>query len=608
MADHVTFGIRSAIREPARIMGIDSLEIDTFAELWRRGSKDGIPKDVLYLARRLIGKPRHLGTHPGGVVITPKPIITYTPVQISPLGWPVIAWEKDGTEDAGLVKIDLLGNRSLGVLRDSISLINREKNGKLEWDRFSPLGDAETEKCIAEGDTLGVFYIESPATRQLLRKMGRGSYEHLVIASSIIRPAANKYIHEYVRRLKGGSYQPFPEPVESILKDNLGIMVYQEDVARVAIAAAGFSAVQADTLRKILARKDREKRLKSFRRMFYDGAEKGSLGKVTIDTLWSGILSFDGYSFSKAHSASYAMISFKLAWIKRRYPLIFYTSVINNEGGYYDRQVYINAVRRMGFSILMPDINRSMILYTCTGKTLVSGLRQLKGVSEDCIRKIIEEREKRGLFSDIFDFFKRVNPNFASIRILVRSGTLDSISGIYTRPQVIWLFFIRDRERNFFGMPDIPEAIRDYSPAVKLIDEIRTVGLSISRHPLEIFEESIKNVLKPCMRCTFIDSRTIDSHGGEKIVIAGILATLKEVKTKTKKAMSFISFEDRFGIFETVLFPEVYTKERDKLAGGIAFLLYGVVEKDYGVSQIQVQYVLRLNKADSINNNRLSGR
>lgn len=157
-------------------------------------------------------------------------------------------------------------------------------------------------------------------------------------------------------------------------------------------------------------------------------------------------------------------------------------------------------------------------------------------------------------------------------------------------------------------MPDIPEAIRDYSPAVKLIDEIRTVGLSISRHPLEIFEESIKNVLKPCMRCTFIDSRTIDSHGGEKIVIAGILATLKEVKTKTKKAMSFISFEDRFGIFETVLFPEVYTKERDKLAGGIAFLLYGVVEKDYGVSQIQVQYVLRLNKADSINNNRLSGR
>lgn len=293
------------------------------------------------------------------------------------------------------------------------------------------------------------FYIESPATRQLLRKMGRGSYEHLVIASSIIRPAANKYIHEYVRRLKGGSYQPFPEPVESILKDNLGIMVYQEDVARVAIAAAGFSAVQADTLRKILARKDREKRLKSFRRMFYDGAEKGSLGKVTIDTLWSGILSFDGYSFSKAHSASYAMISFKLAWIKRRYPLIFYTSVINNEGGYYDRQVYINAVRRMGFSILMPDINRSMILYTCTGKTLVSGLRQLKGVSEDCIRKIIEEREKRGLFSDIFDFFKRVNPNFASIRILVRSGTLDSISGIYTRPQVIWLFFIRDRERNF---------------------------------------------------------------------------------------------------------------------------------------------------------------
>lgn len=599
VADHITFGIRSALRESATAFGISDREIDTYYTLWMRGEREKIPGDVQRYALKLLGKPRHIGTHPGGVVITPEPITVYTTVQPSALNRPVIAWEKDGTEEAGLVKIDLLGNRSLGVLRDSIAVINKRYSTSLEWDLFTPQGDPETEKEIARGDTLGVFYIESPATRQLLKKMGTGDYEHLVIASSIIRPAASGCIHDYVKRLKGQKFTPYPEPAGSILSDNLGVMVYQEDVARIAHGVAGFSYGEADSLRKLLSKRNREERLKKVEKKFRSGARKNGFSKDTIDLLWSGILSFEGYSFSKAHSASYALVSFKLAWVKNRYPIVFYTSVINNGGGYYDRQVYIDAVRRMGFSVLPADINRSMIRYTCTENTLVTGLGQLKGISEACLEKIINERERKGVFRDIFEFYDRVDPVFESVRILARSGVLDSIADSYTRPQLLWLFYVRNKESSLFvEKPRIPESVGDYSDAVKLTDEIRTLGIIIRRHPLEIFRERIDRLSKNLGGYPVVDSRDLDRWAGKEVYIPGILVTAKGIKTKNRREMSFISFEDSYGIFETVMFPRSYSRERWKLYSGAAFFIFGRVENDFGALQIQVKELLALNKSN----------
>jgi DNA polymerase III alpha subunit len=257
VADHVTFGPRSAVREPAKAMGYQDEEIAKFVRLFRYGRFEEIPPAVMAAARELRGFPRYIGTHPGGVVIVPGPITRYTHVQRSPLGLPVIAWEKEGTEDAGLVKIDLLGNRSLGVLRDAMALVNPRivseaprwdtsvvpARKPLDWESFCPLEDGETRRMIERGDTLGVFYVESPATRQLLRKMGTGDYPHLVIASSIIRPAANRSIEEYLRRLKGGSWESAHPSIDHVLRETLGIMVYQEDVSRIAIETCRFTQI-----------------------------------------------------------------------------------------------------------------------------------------------------------------------------------------------------------------------------------------------------------------------------------------------------------------------------------------------------------------------------
>ena len=212
VANHVTFGPRSAIRDPAKALGLSEEATAELVRAFRHGRFDDIPSYIREAASRIRGFPRNLGTHCGGVVITPGPITDYTHVQTSPLGYPLLAWEKDATEEAGLVKIDLLGNRSLAVLRDALELVERNHGVRLEWESFDPLADTATADLIASGQTLGVFYVESPATRQLLTKMRKGDYENLVIASSIIRPAANHYIQTFVKRLHGARLPALPSP------------------------------------------------------------------------------------------------------------------------------------------------------------------------------------------------------------------------------------------------------------------------------------------------------------------------------------------------------------------------------------------------------------
>jgi len=598
VADHITFRHRSALRESARAFGLEEEEIGRLIRDYRLGKNDNIPGYLLDAADRLYGMPRHLGTHPGGVVITPGPITGYTHLHTSGTGFPVIAWEKDGAEDAGLVKIDLLGNRSLGVLRDTLKAVNAEREVPLIWEDFNPIGDTRTRQAVEKGDTLGVFYVESPATRLLLKKMGRGDYEHLVAASSIIWPAANRFIGEYVRRLKGGAYRPLHPLVADTLAETYGIMVYQEDVARVAIAGAGFSPREADSLRKVLSRKDRSRRLPFWRERFLSGAEKRGMDRQSALELWEGILSFDGYSFCKAHSASYALVSYRLAWLKVRYPLEFFAEVINNGGGFYGRQVYVNAVRRMGFPVIGPDINKSELRYTVEDGRLRVGLSQLRDISRECLLRLLRRREEGGPFSDIEDFARRVAADFADIRVLIRSGCFDGIAGGKTRPELFWVYYHRERNASFF-LPPPPPALGDYPPAVRLADEAKTLSLIISRHPLDIFSRRIRN-LEHRQALRIIDSRLLPNSAGREVCLAGTLVAEKETRTKDRRAMCFVSFEDSFSIFETVFFPEIYRELCEILEGGTAFIIRGIAENDGGAVQIRVRDLIPLNRRNGL--------
>ena len=594
VADHVTFRERSAMREPAKALGSTEEEIKKFIYFARHDQRDKIPAYLDRIASRILGFPRYIGTHPGGVVITPGPLTNYTHLQKSPLGYPVIAWEKDGAEEAGLVKIDLLGNRSLAVLRDTIELTNHNHQTNLTWENFNPLKSRATRDFIAQARTLGVFYVESPATRQLLKKMQRGDYENLVIASSIIRPAANRYIREFVRRLHGGGDEPLHPLLADTLRETFGIMVYQEDVSRVAISLAGFSPGQADHLRKILSKKNRKLTLSAIRENFFAGGNSRGISVSVLERVWEMILSFDGYSFCKAHSASYALVSYKLAYLKLFYPLEFFVSVINNGGGYYSRQTYINECRRLGFDILIPDINKSSSRYTVENGAIRIGLGQLKDLSTEFMKKILNQREQGGLFKDFYDFLKRTSPSLAEIRILIRSGSLDSISGGLTRPQLFWAFSRLDKGNTLFRHPPIPRSIGDYTEPRKLLDQVRTLGLLVSLHPLSLFRRRIAHAVIQTKAVRFISSREIPRYINRRVTLAGLWVTGKEVVTRNRESMVFVSFEDSYSIFETVFFPASFNRFFPLINGGGLFILSGKVAEDSGSYSVNVDKLIRV--------------
>jgi error-prone DNA polymerase len=640
VANHVTFGPRSALRDPAKAMGIPEEEIGELVRLFKLGRVEELPPYLREAAARLRGMPRNLGTHCGGVVITPGPITNYTHVQTSPLGYPVIAWEKDATEEAGLVKIDLLGNRSLGVLRDTLALVEKNHGVRLDWESFDPLRDPETRDLIAAGKTLGVFYVESPATRQLLTKMERGDYENLVIASSIIRPAANQYIRTFVKRLHGAPYRPLHPLIEGTLAETCGVMVYQEDVSRVAIDLAGFSIEDADRLRKILTKKDRELRLPDFREKFFRSGAARGVEEGALEKAWDMILSFDGYSFCKAHSASYAQVSYRLAYLKRFYPLEFIASVINNGGGFYGRQTYVDECRRMGFPVRAPDVNASRWEYTVEGGAgaageaaarpgggaaarprdgtpcpgdgtavreaaaatpcLRVGLGQLRDLSRPFIESLIAERERGGPFAGFHDLLSRTRPRYSELRTLIRSGALDSISEGCTRPQLFFRYQNAEREEGFGFVAPAPPAVGDYPQGVKIRDEVETLGLMVSRHPLALFRRRIAAMVEKHRLAPFLRSSTeIPRWRGKRVWISGILVTGKEVATKKREPMIFVSFEDEESVFETVLFPDAFRAYYPILDGGWAFLVHGRVEEDLGALAVSVEKLVALSRQDA---------
>ncbi len=556
---HVHFQWRSALRETARAHGIPEGEITRFQERLVRGNGGGVDdtwRGIMETAGRITGLPRHLGVHVGGLVLTPRPISCYVPVERAPKGVPIIAWDKDGAEEAGLVKIDLLGNRSLAVVRDALE--NLEKNGiPIDQRRWDPVSDAETQGLLARGGTMGVFYVESPAMRQLQRKTGRGDFEHLVIHSSIIRPAANRFIAEYVRRLKGKAYAPLHPRLEYILGETYGIMCYQEDVSKVAVALAGFTPAEADALRKILSKKDREAKLPYYRDKFHAGAGKNGVEEGTAAQVWEMIESFDGYSFCKPHSASYALVSFQSAYLKAHHPAEFMAAVLSNGGGYYTAPAYISESRRLGLTVCPPDINDSDLRYSGKDGRVRVGLMAVRGLRHETIASILRERAGHGPFTGIGDLLRRVELSCPDAQALVSAGALDSLSGGMGRYDQLWAL-LREMDgkgadsgggESLFGETGGAAPRRKEQPLQeRLAQEYTCLGFLCDRHPLALWEKKIGRY--PRARAA-----ELPRLAGKTVSLVGWLVTRKDIFTAGGEPMEFVSFEDETDIFETVLFP-----------------------------------------------------
>jgi len=687
VANHNTYGARSAIREVAKVFGLTGPEISRVTgkigygwhlkKIWKELAHHPKMRDVelkkpwdeiLHTAVQLEDHLNHLSVHCGGVVIVPDEIRRYCPVEISASGLQVLQWEKDAVEDAGLVKIDILGNRSLAVIRDALALVEQNDGTKIDYANWDPTEDPGTVAIFYRGDTFGVFYFESPATRQVLKKVSSGftfeeytKLDHFqinVVVTSIIRPASNQSIREWVARLHGAPWEP-PHPfLRPVLEETQGVMVFQEQLSQAAMAVAGFDAAEADTLRKVVSKKHREKKLRDFYARFVKGATERGVGKELIEEVWAMILGFEGYSFCKPHSASYTMVAYKSAFLRAHYPAEFMASVVSNGGGYYSTSGYLSEARRMGLAILPPHINESEIKYTGKDKEIRVGLMQLKELSQESLEFVIQERSKHGPYADFGDFLCRTrgHVHLQDVRVLIKAGCFDEMAQGATRPALMWQvlrFFDTPASHtslDLFGRPGSSPYVLSclqrenrrpsgtVTPAkpvpaqagsgvqkhLKTLDsrfrgnDETAYSCNEPRHPSPFSPSQYSKTLmlkheietlgfilsihpldryrNILRRLNHVPAKDLHRHVGKHVTMVGWMVTGKTVHTREGDPMKFVSFEDTTGLYEAVFFPKAYHRFCHMLNAMRPYLLKGKVEEDFTAVTLTVDWIDFLDK------------
>jgi error-prone DNA polymerase len=399
--------------------------------------------------------------------------------------------------------------------------------------------------------------------------------------------------------MRGKSWKSLHPLLDNVLGETYGIAIYQEQITQMAMVLAGFSACEGDQLRKIVTKKHRLRKLQDFRYRFFNGGRENGIGESTLRKCWDQILSFSGYSFCKPHSASYALVSCKSAYLKANHPAEFMAAVISNQGGFYSAFAYLSEARRMGARILPPDVNHSRWEYIGKGREIRIGLMQINGLSRKGAEILLQEREKGGAFRSFLEFTRRTCLDPADLRLLIRSGCFDTLEGVWRRPVLQWetLAGRRQRERtgtlDLFddGLIDVPD-ISSYDEKTVLNQEIDTLGMLASRHPLTVYREALDRVRT-------LPAARIGRYVGRTVTMAGWWITGKTVSTKHGEPMEFVTFEDTTATFETTFFPRVYARFCRKMNRNRPYLLRGKVEEEFGVATLNVEWIGTLESAES---------
>ena len=667
VANHNCFQSRGALREVAKVHGRPAGEIREvtrripFYEDGDRRLSDVVGthpnfqglhlaanwQEFARAAETLVGIPRHLSVHAGGVVITPTPLTDYVPVERAAktldcepeLKVPVIQFEKDGTEDAGLIKIDLLGNRSLAVIRDAIDAVHRHTTHRIDYTSSTAGEDEGAKALFRTGQTMGVFYTESPASRLLCAKSRADTFELLVLNTSMIRPASNKYIRLYLERLRNGvPYEPLDPCLRDTLLESFGIMVYQEDVVNVCATFAGMSPATGDGLRKALSKKRPAKHLGAYAEEFFTGAMRLGRDPEAAKRVWEMIMSFAGYSFCKGHSCSYIQVAQHACALRANHPAEFMAAVLSNGGGFYQAFAYVAEAMRMGLAVLPPDINASDFRCAGKGREIRIGLQFVKGLTADAVERVLTARGsgeagKRGgngtpaileeqhelprfptsplprPFTSIFDFRARTGIAPSDLRVLIKVGALDSIADGWTRPMMLWLVDSAGKQgsgeagkqqhtdvHSELGtdfpaspLPHLP-ALKEYSSERRRREEYEILGFITDAHPMHLHRDRLRQ-FRLC------PSTELHRHVGRHVLAAGMLTTAKPVHTSEDEPMEFVTFDDGHGLIEAVLFPDVYRARGHVLFDQGPFIFRGKVEEEFGAVTLTVTHLERLERA-----------
>ena len=587
-----TFRDRSIIRELGKVYGLPKSEIDRLIkEPENMLNKNEVTNTILSVYNQMADFPNQRTIHASGVLISELPLTCYSALDYPPKGLPTMQFDMYLAEDIGFEKFDILSQRGIGHIKDCREII-RENTGDIintsNPKRF--FTDPVIAQQLKSANTIGCFYIESPAMRQLISKLKCDNYLTLVAASSIIRPgvASSGMMQAYIERHLN------PEKVEYIhpafkeqLEDTYGIMVYQEDVMKIGHHFGGLDLADADVLRRMMSGKSRNiNHLAEIENKYYSScAEKGYPVEVAKE-VWRQMQSFAGYSFNKAHSASFAVESYQSLYLKTYYPKEFMVSVLNNYGGFYSREVYINEARKAGANICLPCVNKSVFGASIKGDNIYLGFDCLLNLEVNLASLIPEERKQRGEYLSLENFNLRTGAGLEQIIILIRCGAFRFLGT--GKKELLWeahLLFNKSRQPNtqvsqlFYNSAERPQLpVLMTHELEDLYDEIELIGFPVSGTLFDLAKSDYRGN---------VDGKTLANQKGKLVRVVANLVTSKTVRTKNGTLMKFGTFIDQNGDFiDTVHFPQ--SLQASPLRGTGLYLVEGKAVVDYDSPAIEV--------------------
>ena len=619
VAQIVTFGTlaaRGVIRDVGRVMDLSYAYVDSISkmipqelgitidkalkmnpDLKKLYDTDETVTNLIDMAKRLEGLPRHCSMHAAGVVICQKPVDEYVPLSRAADGTITTQFIMTTLEELGLLKMDFLGLRTLTVIQNAV-LLARRKQPELNINQID-YNDQKVLDYIGTGKTDGVFQLESAGMKGFMKELKPHNLEDVIAGISLYRPGPMDFIPQYIRGKNDSSSITYDCPqLEPILAPTYGCIVYQEQVMQIVRDLAGYSLGRSDLLRRAMSKK-KAAVMEKERKIFIYGDEetgvpgciKNGIDEQTANKIYDEMIDFAKYAFNKSHAAAYAVVSYQTAWLKYYFPVEYMaalmTSVIDNPSKVSE---YIYACRQMNIKILPPDINKGEANFSVDGGDIRYGLAAIKSIGRPVIKAIVEDREELGLFQNLEDFITRLSAknilNKRTIENLIKAGALDTLGG--TRKQFMSIYVqivdhvTQEKKNSMVGqmtlfdlvsedqkeefqirMPDVGE----YSKETLLAFEKEVLGIYVSGHPLEAYEEKWKKSISATTADFQLDEETGHTkvHDGAKEIIGGMI-TEKTIKhTKTNQMMAFITVEDLLGTVEVVVFPRDYEKNRDYL-------------------------------------------
>ena len=619
VAQIVTFGTlaaRGVIRDVGRVMDLPYAYVDSISkmipqelgitidkalkmnpDLKKLYDTDETVTNLIDMAKRLEGLPRHCSMHAAGVVICQKPVDEYVPLSRAADGTITTQFIMTTLEELGLLKMDFLGLRTLTVIQNAV-LLARRKQPELNINQID-YNDQKVLDYIGTGKTDGVFQLESAGMKGFMKELKPHNLEDVIAGISLYRPGPMDFIPQYIRGKNDSSSITYDCPqLEPILAPTYGCIVYQEQVMQIVRDLAGYSLGRSDLLRRAMSKK-KAAVMEKERKIFIYGDEetgvpgciKNGIDEQTANKIYDEMIDFAKYAFNKSHAAAYAVVSYQTAWLKYYFPVEYMaalmTSVIDNPSKVSE---YIYACRQMNIKILPPDINKGEANFSVDGGDIRYGLAAIKSIGRPVIKAIVEDREELGLFQNLEDFITRLSAknilNKRTIENLIKAGALDTLGG--TRKQFMSIYVqivdhvTQEKKNSMVGqmtlfdlvsedqkeefqirMPDVGE----YSKETLLAFEKEVLGIYVSGHPLEAYEEKWKKSISATTADFQLDEETGHTkvHDGAKEIIGGMI-TEKTIKhTKTNQMMALITVEDLLGTVEVVVFPRDYEKNRDYL-------------------------------------------